>query len=111
MKETQSEMLLKAFQRGETVTPLDALNQFGIGRLAARVHDLRQSGHAIQDKTVKVGNGKAVSAYYMAPKQEEKRWACIKCGAAVIPYEMLLGGNHAMAWCTPCGRKGLAQCH
>jgi hypothetical protein len=44
---SQKETLLKHLLAGKTITPLKAMMVYGIGRLAARVRDLREEGHNI----------------------------------------------------------------
>lgn len=61
---TQNEEILKALRNGDILTSIDALNQFGCFRLAARVKDLRDEGHNV--KTImRERNGKRYAAYYM----------------------------------------------
>jgi len=58
---TQNEQVLKMLKHGP-VTPLDALQQAGVFRLAARVCELRESGHSIvTDRITK--NGKTFAQY------------------------------------------------
>ena len=52
---TQCEILLKHFEDHETITPIEAMNDFGIMRLGARIWDLKHEGHDIRRKMV---NGK-----------------------------------------------------
>ena len=49
---TQCEILLKHFEDHETITPIDAMNDFGIMRLGARIWDLKHEGHDIRRKIV-----------------------------------------------------------
>ena len=44
-------MVLKYLQDVGTITPLDALREFGIMRLAARIWELRKLGHNISKTT------------------------------------------------------------
>ncbi len=44
----QSAQILSHLQSGKSITPKDALQLFGCFRLAARIKDLRDEGHAIQ---------------------------------------------------------------
>lgn len=44
---SQTTQILQALERGETLTPIDALNRFGCFRLGARVYDLRKMGYNI----------------------------------------------------------------
>ncbi len=59
---TQEAMILEALQAGRELTPLDSLREFGCLRLAARIYDLRQAGHRIEERKV-VSGRKAWSAY------------------------------------------------
>ena len=44
---SQNQEILKHLKEGKTITPLDALREFGCFRLAARVYDLRLKGYDI----------------------------------------------------------------
>lgn len=65
--ESQNKAILKAFKRGKSLTPLDALALCGCMRLAARVYDLKQVGHIIKDIWVKI-NGRRVKRYSLGGK-------------------------------------------
>jgi len=54
--------ILIHLQQGKSITPIDALNLFGVFRLSARIKDLRDIGHEIETKTVKV-NKKEFASY------------------------------------------------
>jgi len=45
---SQNALVLKHLKSGKSLTPLTALSQYGIMRLAARIYDLRQQGHDIR---------------------------------------------------------------
>ena len=60
---SQTEAIREALERGEKLTPLDALNRFGCLRLGARVWDLRDSGMNIVSRMVGVGHRKKVAEY------------------------------------------------
>lgn len=45
---SQTETILAHLQAGGSITPIDALREFGIFRLAARIKDIRDEGHAVQ---------------------------------------------------------------
>ena len=53
---------------GNTITPLEALNKFGIFRLAAVVHELRDEGLPIVTEKIQVSPKKRV-AQYSLPKE------------------------------------------
>ncbi len=62
---SQNDSVLMWLQRGKTLTALEALDKFGCFRLAARVHDLRMSGHNIVANDYVLPNGKRVARYSM----------------------------------------------
>ena len=47
---SQNERVLKYMQDFGSITPMDALNDLGIYRLASRIHELSQSGIAINKR-------------------------------------------------------------
>lgn len=53
---SQNDRLLSALKAGASVTPMHALAQLGIFRLAARVRDLRDEGVEINSEFVSVEN-------------------------------------------------------
>lgn len=68
MKTTQSDAILAALRGGRSLTPGDALREFGCARLAARIYDLREAGWPIAQEMVEVPtrSGKAhVARYWM----------------------------------------------
>lgn len=68
-KQTQCNALLKHFESGRSITDTEANIMYSIGRLAARVYDLRSAGYPIKGDMVTVKNqfGKPcrVKRYYM----------------------------------------------
>lgn len=65
MAKSQIEKLLTRLGTGENLTVTEARNRFGVQRLAARIHELRNSGFRIYTNKVKK-NGKKVTAYRLA---------------------------------------------
>lgn len=69
--ETGIKQVRAALERGERLTPLDALNQFGLWSLASVIHALRKQGMAIDAELIDVGtrNGGSarVAQYHIAP--------------------------------------------
>ncbi len=51
---TQNQQVLEALQSGQTLTQLEALLQFGVGRLAARIQDLEDEGFRIDSQMIEV---------------------------------------------------------
>jgi len=68
---TQTEHILQALQRGERLTPLDALNRFGCFRLAARVAELRVDGHDIVTLRSNTDNPYAIYHLKLPEGQQE----------------------------------------
>lgn len=53
---TQNERLLKALKSGASLTPHYALHALSVGRLAARILELKQAGEDIASEYVTVQN-------------------------------------------------------
>lgn len=53
---TQNEKIKRHLELFGTITPLDALHEYGIMRLASRVSDLKKSGMNIERRMVKNTN-------------------------------------------------------
>jgi hypothetical protein len=64
---SQQNEILSHLKSGNSLTPIDALQQFGCFRLAARIRDLRDDGHDIHTEIVEQG---------------DKRWARYRLLAA-----------------------------
>ena len=61
-KSSQQRSILSALCK-RWVTPIDALQDCGCFRLAARIHDLRGAGWQISDKWVETQTGARIKAY------------------------------------------------
>jgi hypothetical protein len=61
----QSLQIMKYLATGKPITAIQALNKFGCFRLAARIHEMRSEGLAINEKTINK-NGKRFSQYQIA---------------------------------------------
>lgn len=51
------------------ITSLEALNKYGCFRLAARIHELRNSGHKIKVVTIKTKDGKRIAKYFLGSQK------------------------------------------
>jgi hypothetical protein len=60
---TQCDQILSHLKRGKTITQVDAFNEYGCWRLAARVKDLRNQGHDVL--TIRESQGEKVFARYL----------------------------------------------
>jgi hypothetical protein len=65
---TQVEMIRKHLNRGWSITPLQALEKYGIMRLASRINDLKNEGMIIH--SVMVNTGKKRFAKYFIDKKK-----------------------------------------
>lgn len=65
---TQTEWIFDALKRGP-VTAMDALEGCNCFRLAARIADLRQSGHHIETEHRTLTNGKTIAVYHLKEKE------------------------------------------
>jgi len=63
--QSQNSQVLKHLNRRQEITPLYALTRFGIYRLAARIHDLRELGFDIRTIRYKDGQNKWRTRYVM----------------------------------------------
>ena len=62
---TQKSVVRQHLLDGNSITPLEALNRFGIFRLAAVVHELRDEGLNIITEKFQVSPKKRVAKYYL----------------------------------------------
>ena len=53
---TQKEEVLKHLEEFGSITSMDAINMYGITRLADKIHLLRKAGHGINTKSFKFTN-------------------------------------------------------
>ena len=63
---SQCDMIIAYLKKGYSITPLDALNMFGVFRLASRIHDLRERGYNINACKITTPTGKRVCEYVLA---------------------------------------------
>ena len=68
---TQESMLIDHFLAGGKITQLEALQKYGVGRLASRICDLKHDGYRIESayRTVRKADGSEanVKEYWMEP--------------------------------------------
>jgi hypothetical protein len=56
--EPQTALVLRHLRDKGPLTQLEALRLYSVGRLAARIRDLREAGWQIQTETIRAGNKK-----------------------------------------------------
>lgn len=59
---SQNEQIRRHLEAGKTITPLDALREYGCLRLGARIHNLKSTGMIIYSRLVNC-NGKRFAEY------------------------------------------------
>lgn len=62
---SQNDLILRALQVGESITPIAALERFGCFRLGGRIYELRELGYAIETEIIELPNGKRIARYSM----------------------------------------------
>jgi len=67
---SQARMILDHLGR-RPITPLEALENYGCLRLAARIDELRRDGHPIRTEMVEGRDGKRWAMYRLEPTQVE----------------------------------------
>jgi hypothetical protein len=61
---SQTDQILQALLRGESISQLEALDRFGSMRLGARIEELRKRGYDIQTRA-ESRNGKHYARYWL----------------------------------------------
>ncbi|MCH8851102.1 MAG: hypothetical protein IID41_00455 [Planctomycetes bacterium] len=64
-RQSQTVMILEVLRAGRRISAIEALEEFGCFRLAARVHDLCQAGHDVRVEMV-IDGGKRYAVYHLA---------------------------------------------
>ncbi len=72
----QTEAILRRLQEGETLTALDALEDIGSFRLAARVRELRVMGYQIETVPIETRTGKRVAGYRIKRTIDQNGQVC-----------------------------------
>ena len=67
---SQREELLKALQRGECLTTLDALQKYGVMALSQRMTELQRAGYPVRSEMIDLPSGKRVARYSWAGQVE-----------------------------------------
>jgi len=123
---TQRAELLKVLKAGRAITPLEALRSLGIGRLAARVWDLKREGWRIEQRMVAVGDGARVAQYWLAstlkstedtpgaPQKpdvapEAPKYRCARCKGPAAAVGSLLSDQYATVNCSKCGSRVIGE--
>ena len=68
MKETQNQMILRFVEENGSITPVEAMAELGVMRLAARISDLEKRGHRFAHQMVESRNRQGKQVHYMRYK-------------------------------------------
>ena len=68
---TQKEAIKRHLEAGQTITPLEALHEYGTIRLGAYIHELRKEGLNIRTTMVRSFNGKTFAEYSLVPREAQ----------------------------------------
>ena len=74
---SQNKLILAHLKEGNSLTALDALQNYGCFRLASRINDLKNQGHAIINVPKKVmtrKNGNVTVAEYFLERRATSRY-------------------------------------
>lgn len=63
---TQKEAVKRHLEAGRTITPLEALHEYGTLRLGAHIHELRKEGLNVRTRMIRSFNGKNYAEYSLA---------------------------------------------
>lgn len=61
----QNMAILEHLRSSRSITALEALNLYGVFRLASRIHDLRKCGITIETRPKTTPSGKKIAEYYL----------------------------------------------
>lgn len=71
----QSELVKRHLLEGRSISQLSALKLYGIGRLSARIYELRQAGMKIRMNWEKGANGKKWAVYSLGEDNQNEQWS------------------------------------
>lgn len=69
---TQAEKILRHLKEYGNITPMEALQEYGIMRLASRITDLKKAGHIIVTNTVNGYNRFGEKVHYASYSLEKE---------------------------------------
>ena len=69
---TQASRILAHLKAGRRLTQLDAEEEFGCRRLAARIGELRKEGFPVESRMVETSSGAKVAEYWLATPDFEQ---------------------------------------
>lgn len=77
---TQIQMVLDVLKSGDSITSMEAFNEFGITRLSSIIYDLRKKGYEIASENIEItnrfGNKVQFARYRLVGQAEIEGVAC-----------------------------------
>lgn len=73
MKLTQNQMILMHLQDYGSITSIEAMQEYGIMRLASRINDLKREGYNIVSETMKSKNRFGETVHYSVYRLKEEK--------------------------------------
>jgi hypothetical protein len=67
---SQKDVLLKALQSGQSLTTLEALQQYGVMALSQRMTELQRAGYPVKSEMIDLPTGKRVARYSWEGQRE-----------------------------------------
>lgn len=64
MKDSQTKKILRHLEKYGSITPVEAMAEYGIMRLGARIWDLRAEGYPIESQNTKAVNRFGETVHY-----------------------------------------------
>lgn len=71
-KMKQTDMVLHHLKTKGSITPLEALHEYGIMRLTSRINDLKKAGYCFEREMVKVKNSSGKTNRYAKYRLKDK---------------------------------------
>lgn len=121
---THNEKVLRHLTDYGEITPVEAMEGYGIMRLAARISELRREGHEITSEIVKGHNRYGEAVHYAKYKMERKkrpveeccatcawgcnpdyRWRTVTCSLRKDRRDEMRLDDGCGNWVGPAGRK------
>lgn len=73
MKLTQNQMILMHLQDYGSITSIEAMQEYGIMRLASRINDLKREGYNIVSETMKSKNRFGETVHHSVYRLKEEK--------------------------------------
>lgn len=69
---TKKELVKRHLLAGNTITPMEALTEYGALRLSSIIYDLRKEGYNIRTRLIDTFTGRRVAQYELVKEGEQQ---------------------------------------